>query len=258
MKKLLCLVLCCLFLAAPIRYVHGETQGEKILSLLNTEFAKIMDEGGKLFSCIGSIPSLTGSEQFKAFQTADGYTAKMKESYLAIIEACSAEQGLDFLVYQVRLLEKACPPAITGMDSTSLANQSVLYQLYLQQVSSSFSYLAIEMDRLSGKAVEGNAVSYFAEVPEMPTPDSVIFDITFDSKKTESGVVQYMYLLGQDETDASMNYNIYLSAVDMDESLRVSIEDTYCYVLKDQKLASAMMAGNDPVKGFFLIVSFQG
>ena len=70
-------------------------------------------------------------------------------------------------------------------------------------------------------------------------------------------MVQYMYLLGQDETDASMNYNIYLSAVEMDESLRVSIEDTYCYVLKDQKMASAMMAGNDPVKGFFLIVSFQ-
>lgn len=258
MKKLLCLFLCCIFLLLSAGYAYGETDPAQLTDFLTTEFNRIMEEGGKLFSCIDGIASLSREGQFKAFQTADEYTARMRASYLTIIDACQNEKALDFLVYQVKLLDKACPPPIEGSDTTALANQTVLYQLYLQQLSSSFSYLAVEMDRLSGKDVEESAVTFYAEAPEMPTPDSIIFGISFDSKKTVPGSVQYTYLIGGDEDDASMNYNIYLSAVEMDDALSVLIQDTYCYVLKDQTPVSIMMAGNDLDKGFFLIVSFQG
>lgn len=91
----------------------------------------------------------------------------------------------------------------------------------------------------------------------MPTPDSIIYGITYDSEKTDSGVKQFMYLIGNNESDANMNYNIYLSAVEMNESLKVEITDTYAYVTKNGNMVSAMMAGTDSIKGYFLIVSFQ-
>ena len=91
----------------------------------------------------------------------------------------------------------------------------------------------------------------------MTTPDSVIYDITYDSKKTESGVIQYMYILGEDETDAMLNYNAYLKALTLSELLSVDISDNAAYVSKDGTMVSAMMAGNDSEKGYFLIISFQ-
>lgn len=235
----------------------GEVQNESLLALINDEYAQIMNTGEDLIACVTGVTSLSNDEQYKVFQTADDYVAKMKELYSDIIDSCSPEDELGFLVYQTKLLDNTCPPKISGNDSTSLANQTVLYQLYLQQISSSFNYLSTEMNRLAGNDVNINAVEYFGEVPEMPTPDSVIFDISYDSKKTDSGVIQYMYLLGKDETDANMNYNNYLSAIGMDGKLKVTIEDTYCYVTKNGTMVSAMMAGEDATKGFFLIVSFQ-
>lgn len=234
----------------------GEMQNEKLLTLINTDFAKIMDEGRKLFPCIADIPTLDSKEQFKAFQIADSYTQKMQEQYSDIINACSSEEELCFLVYQTKLLDAASPPKISSADAASLANHAVLYQMYLQQISSSFNYLSIEMNRLAGNSVETNTVDFFDEAPEMPTPDSVIFEIAYDSKEVESGVVLYTYLLGEDESTATMNYNIYLSAVDMSDELSVSIEDTYCYISKNDTIVSVMEAGEDDEKGYFLTVSF--
>ena len=234
----------------------GEVQNEKLLAVINTDFAKIMDEGRKLFPCIADIPTLDSNEQFKAFQIADSYTQKMREQYSDIINACSSEEELCFLVYQTKLLDAASPPKISGADAAFLANNAVLYQMYLQQISSSFNYLSIEMDRLAGNSNEANMVGFFDEAPEIPTPDSVIFDITYDSKKVESDIVLYTYLLGEDETTATMNYNNYLSAVDMSDNLSVSIEDTYCYISRNGTTVSVMKAGEDDEKGYFLTVSF--
>ena len=180
----------------------------------------------------------------------------MREQYSEIINACSSEEELGFLVYQTKLLDAASPPKISGADAASLANHAVLYQMYLQQISSSFSYLSIEMDRLAGNSNEANIVGFFNEAPEMPTPDSVVFDITYDSKKVESDIVLYTYLLGEDETTATMNYNNYLSAVDMSDNLSISIEDTYCYISRNGTTVSVMKAGEDDEKGYFLTVSF--
>ena len=295
MRKIICLLLCCCVFMLPACGTHahsyqeancedaavcsscgeeispalghttkigacarcGKVQNEMLMTLINTDSAQIMDEGEHLISCLADLSSLDSGAQFKAFQTADDYTAKMKDLFSEMIEACSAEEELDFLVYQIKLLDHACPGRIEKSDAASLAEQTVLYQLFFQQLSSSFHYLSIEMDRLAGNTDAANKVAYFEEVPEMPTPDSVIFDITYDSRKTESGVVQYTYLLGNDATDANMNYNTYLAAVGMVESLQVSVERTYCYVIRNGAMVSAMMAGTDPSKGFFLVVSFQ-
>ena len=232
-------------------------QNEELVGSLNTAFSEIMDVGTELISCVSGIDNLKAEEQYKRFTLADEYTASMNELYTDIIDLCYGKSELTGMVYQLKLLQNSCPDAILGSDTTSIANQIVLYQLYLQQISSSFGFLSEYMDYLAGNCELPDSIIYFDEVVGMPTPDSVIYGITLDSEMSDSGVKQYMYIIGEDETDASMNYNIYLSAVELVDGLRVNITDSYVSVEKDGTMVSAMMAGTDPIKGYFLIISFQ-
>lgn len=142
-------------------------------------------------------------------------------------------------------------------DSTAINNQKVLYQLHLKQISSSFSYLSNYMDYLAGNSSKPDSESYFKELPDMPTPDTVMEEIVYDSEKTDSGVKQYMYLIGDTEEDANMNYNAYIVSLGVCDNLSVDITSNIVYVTKNGTMVSAMMAGTDPVKGRFMIVSFQ-
>lgn len=235
----------------------GNVQNEDLVNTLNTCFAEIMDIGNNLISCVSCIADLDDDTQYNKFQIADGYVSDMKNLYSSIIASCKNISELDNLVYQITLLQNSCPDAIQGNDATSLANQTFLYQLYLQQISSSFNYFSEYMDYLAGNRDLPEGTQYFEEVKTMPTPDSIISGITFDSAKTDSGVKQYMYLIGDNEDDANLNYNIYLSAVELADDLKVEITDSFSYVEKDESMVSVMMAGTDALKGYFLIVSFQ-
>lgn len=234
-----------------------ETQNEELLENINLSFAEIMDDGAKLIDILNGVTSLSPDEQYDSFIAADSYATSMRTKLLNLIDICSGEKDLERMVYQASLLEKNCPEAITGADSVSLKNQTVLYQLFMQQLSSSFSFLSEDMAYLAGTAPMPEQLAFFEEVPEMPRPDSVIYGVTYDSEKSVSGVKQYIYLIGNNESDANLNYNLYLSALESTSELKVSIEDTYSFVTIDGEMVSAMMAGTDSIKGYFLIVSFQ-
>lgn len=161
------------------------------------------------------------------------------------------------MLFQLKILDHSSPNPIGGKDATSINNQKILYQLHLKQLSSSFTYLSEYMDYLAGKKSKPAGVEYFKKVPEMPTPDTVMYEITFDSKKTDSGVNQYMYLIGDTEEDANMNYNAYIVALGTVDGLSVEITSDVVYVKKNGTMVSAMMAGTDSQKGRFMIVSFQ-
>lgn len=235
----------------------GMVQNEALLESLNADLDKIMDIGNDLMLCVSNIPGLSVDEQYLQFQKADNYVESMKKLYAKIIKDCSDESELTRIKYQITLLENNCPNNLLDKESASLEEQVIKYQFYLQQMSSSFNYLSEDMEYLVGNSNELESVAYFNEVEEMPTPDSIIYGITYDSVKSDSGVRQYMYLLGNDVDDAKANYNLYLSAIAMNSKFKVEITDTYAYVTKYEKMVSAMMAGTDAVKGFFLIVSFQ-
>ena len=235
----------------------GNVQNEEILELLNTSFAVIMDEGSAVIECTSGIGTLSNQLQYEKFVEADNHITQISKELDSIILACAEYDELDRIVFQSRLLRNTCPTAITGTDDISLANQTILYQLFLQQISSSFNYLSEDMDYLAGNRELPNGISYFDEVEKMPTPDSVIFGITYDSEKSDAGVKQYMYLIGSNESDANMNYNNYLSAIDLEPTLEYELAESYAIVTKDGNMVSAMMAGTDPQKGYFLIISFQ-
>ena len=235
----------------------GAVQGESSIEGLNKCFAAAMDAGGPLITCVEGISSGSPDEQYASFAEADGYAAEMRATYGDILAICGDLPELSRIAYQVRLLENSCPDPVRGSDSAALADQAVLYQLYLRQVSSSFAYLSEDMAHLAGTGDVPNPVTYFDEVPEIPTPDSIIYGVRFDSGKTDSGVTQYMYILGTDEDDANADYNLYLSAIGMGGTLDVRIMDSYVTVEKDGTMVCAMMAGTDADKGYFLTVSFQ-
>lgn len=235
----------------------GAVQNEEILELLNSSFAVIMDEGSAVIECTSGIGTLPKQLQYEKFIEADNHITKISKELDSIILACAENDELDRIVFQSRLLRNTCPTAITGTDAISLANQTILYQLFLQQISSSFNYLSEDMDYLAGNRELPNGISYFDEVEKMPKPDSVIYGITYDSEKSDAGVKQYMYLIGSNESDANMNYNNYLSAIDLESTLEYELAESYAIVTKDGNMVSAMMAGTDPQKGYFLIISFQ-
>lgn len=235
----------------------GKMQNNELVSMLNTNFTQLMSVGDELISCIVDVSAMSKTEQYSQFQHADKYVAQMQQSYEKIVESCKEEDSLNGLVYQICLLQNMCPDPIIKNDEYSLNNQKTLYQLYLQQISSSFNFLSEYMSYLAGNRDMPAGVSYYEEVSDMPTPDSVIYDISYDSEQTDAGVKQYMYLIGDNESVANTNYNIYLSALELSEGLEIKIENPYTYVMKDSQMVSAMMAGNDAQKGYFLIVSFR-
>lgn len=236
----------------------GEVGNEDILATLNTKFEQMMDAGTPLFDCLTGVTALDDGTQYEKFLEADKYVAIMVSTYEEIISACANYEELNGIVYQTNLLRYACPPPISGSDATSLANQGVLYQLYLQQLSSSCSYMSECLAYLSGNGGQLAKVAYFEEVPDIPTPDSVIYGISYESTVNAQGNIQYMYLLGDSETDATLNYNLYLSAIEASTELQVDISDSMAMVSQNGNLVSAMMAGNDSSIGYFLTVSFRG
>ncbi len=236
----------------------GEIGNEELLATLNTNFAQMMEAGTPLFSCLSGVADLDANTQYEQFLEADKYTAAMASIYEEIITVCTDFEELKGIVYQTNLLKSTCPPPISSSDATSLANQGVLYQLYLQQISSSCNYMSESLDYLAGNRDKQVEISYFEEVPNMPTPDSVIYGISYKTTENAVGNIQYMYLIGDNETDAMLNYNLFLSAIETNTELKVDVSDSMVIVSQDGKMVSVMMAGNDSSIGYFLTVSFQG
>ena len=236
----------------------GKVQNEKLLETLNEGFAVIMDAGNKMMGFVTNVSTQNIEDQYTSFLDADVYASEMKAKYNELIDACGNYEELAFMKYQLQVLNDANPAPITGNDEASIANQTVQYQLYLNQISSSFNYLSNEMDYLAGNGGEPGKVLYFDEVEEMPTPDSVIYGISFDNKSEQPGNIQYLYLIGPDENTAIMNYNNYLNILRNTDGLDVVLQDNYSIVNRNGTMVSAMMAGTDPKKGYFLMVTFQG
>ena len=173
----------------------GKVQNEKLLETLNEGFAVIMDAGNKMMGFVTNVSTKSIEDQYTSFLDADVYASEMKAKYNELINACGNYEELAFMKYQLQVLNNASPDSITGKDEVSIANQTVQYQLYLNQISSSFNYLSNEMDYLAGNGGKPCKVLYFDEVVEMPTPDSVIYGISFDNKSEQPGNIQYLLFL---------------------------------------------------------------
>jgi len=221
---------------------------------INSDFQQIMTIGTDLISELSNMPS---NDEYKSLVKADGYVKEMKRYYAEMIDLCGENEELAGMSFQLEVLDHSCPNPIGGKDVTSINNQKILYQLHLKQLSSSFSYLSEYMNYLAGNKTKPTGVAYFKEVSDIPTPDTVMYEIQYDSEKIDSGVKQYMYLIGDTEIDANMNYNAYIVALGTIDELSVDITSNAVYVKKNGTMVSAMMAGTDPQKGRFMIVSFQ-
>lgn len=224
------------------------------LEQVNSDFQQVMNIGTNLMSELNNISS---SNEYNSLIKADGYVKEMKEYYSDLMRLCDKNEDLAGMMFQLKILDHSCPNPIAGKDATSINNQKILYQLHLKQLSSSFTYLSEYMDYPTGNRTKPDGEEYFKEVAEMPTPYTVMYEITYDSEKIDSGVKQYMYLIGDTEEDANMNYNAYIVALGTIYSLSVEITSNVVYVNKNGSMVSAMMAGTDPQKGRFMIVSFQ-
>lgn len=235
----------------------GEIGNKELLTTLNTKFELMMEAGTPLFSCLSGITDLDDSTQYKRFLDADKYIDVMESVYEEINVECMDLEELEPLVYQIMLLRNTCPPNMYENDTTSLENKVVLYQLYLQQLSSSCSYISEILDYLAGDREDVEKTIYFEEIPDMPTPDSIIYGISYYSTKNAPGNIQYTYLLGDNETDATLNYNIYLNAIETNTEMEVDISESVTIVSQNGNMLSVMMAGKDPTIGYYLTISFQ-
>lgn len=236
----------------------GKIQNEEVMRTLNSSFTIVMDEGSAVIEDIADIGSLTNATRYSRLAEADEHTGKIVMELNDIIRTCGTEEELDRMAFQAHLLLNVCPSSLSGESDTAIANQIILYQMFLQQLSSSFHYLSQDLDYLAGNCDRPAKVAHYSEIPDMPTPESIIYGISYDSQKIDSGVVQYMYLIGADEADANLNYNIYLRALEAEGRLTYDISDNgYVLVMQSGTMVSAIMAGNDPQTGYFMIVSFH-
>lgn len=224
------------------------------LEKVNKEFEDIMRIRDEL---VNELSTMSSDDEYNSLVKADQYVKEMRGYYADLLQLCNDNEDLKDMAFQIKVLDHSCPDPISNNDSVAINNQKTLYQLHLKQISSSFTYLSSYMHYLAGNASKPNPEMYYSEVPEMPKPDTVMNEITYDSEKTDSGVKQYMYLIGSTEEDANMNYNAYIIALGICDGLAVEITSNAVYVMKNGTMVSAMMAGTDPIKGRFMIVSFQ-
>lgn len=236
---------------------HSNTQVQNqvdSLEKVNSGFQHVMNIGADLLSELNSI---SPDNEYNSLVKADGYVKEMKGYYSDLLNLCDENEDFGGMIFQLKILDHSCPNPIGGKDATSINNQKILYKLHLKQLASSLNFLSEYMDYLAGNRTKPDGVKYFMEVTEMPTPDTVMYEITYDSEKTDSGVKQYLYLTGDTGEDANMNFNAYIVALSTIDGLSVEITDNTVYINKDGSMVSAMMAGTDPQKGRFMIVSFQ-
>lgn len=263
MKKACVLLLCIVLILSACGISDDEVENvdegvymdeEALLEKVNNDYQQIMTIGTKL---INELSGMQPNNEYESLTIADAYAQDMKKYYASLIDTCEKNDNLSGMIFQLQVLEHSCPDPISKRSITSINNQKVLYQLYLKQISSSFSYLSEYMDYLSGNREKPDGEKYFEEVPDMPTPDTVMYEIIYDSEKSDSGVKQYMYLIGDTDEDANMNYNAYIKALGVCKDLEVVINGSTVYVYRKGIMVSAMMAGTDPQKGLFMIVSFK-
>jgi len=237
--------------------LHSQTLDSVFPEELQKDLNSITNLGEEIIECLSKIDSLEESDQYIKMTEADEYTAKMIPLITDAQSKCLDQEDLAVIEYQLKLLKNICPEAITGSDSTSIADQKLRYRFFLKQLSSTFAYLSEYMNCLENNKTLPEGVRYYSEVPDMPTPDSIIHEITYSSEMTQSGVKLYTYKIGEDETDANLNYNIYLKAIEGDSNLTVDIQKDITKINKDGIMVAAMQAGVDDNSGHILTISFK-
>ena len=179
----------------------------------------------------------------------------MNDEYQEIIKFCKDNSSYEDISYQSQLLSHIIPMPISN-DEVSIDNAEILYQMYFQQLSSSFLYFAEDTEYINNNEPLTKRITFFEAVPQMARPDTIIYGISALDEKTEDGVLKFTYKLGENETDAQMNYNLYLIALGMDTGLTLQFDGTAAYVYDGKDMVSAIMAGEDTEIGNFFMVSF--
>lgn len=220
-----------------------------------SSFEQIENIGDDLFSCLDGYKNMNPSAKYEAVKKAETYTKMMESEYDDFIDHYQGNSQLENIVYQIRLLKNLIPQPIDSTEQ-ALNNAAVLYQLYFQQISSSFSIIASNIDDIEKEQDVSYSVGYYDELKNMPMPDTIIMGIEFSSKVKEDGIIKYTYISDKDNTNAQLNYNLFLIAVGMDTGLSLTFDGTAAYVYKENTMVSAIMAGNDDELGNFFMVSF--
>ena len=220
-----------------------------------SKLVEVQELGTALFFFFFGFDNLSYTDKYSCVKEAEKQTALMNAVYQDIIDICESNSSYEDVEYQTKLLSHLIPMPISN-DNNAIDNAEILYQMYFQQLSSSFSYFSEDLERMKENESSPIRTAFFDEVPKIPKPDTIIYGISFHSEKTEDGVVKYTYSSGDDAEDAQMNYNLYLIALGMDTGLTLQFDGAATYVYDGSDMVSAIMAGEDAQIGNFFMVSF--
>ena len=253
----LVILICCT--GCSIGHEHDatdmKTNNYDDLSTIIDSFESIEKNVADLIVCFEGYTDMNPSDKYEAVKKAETYTKMMKADYDDFIDHYQGNGQLENIVYQIRLLKNIIPQPIDNSEQ-ALNNAAVLYQLYFQQISSSFSIIASNIDDIERKQDISYFVGYYDELKNMPMPDTMIFGIELSSKVKEDGIIKYTYILDTDNVNAQLNYNLFLIAVGMDTGLSLTFDGNAAYVYKENIMVSVIMAGKDDKLGNFFMVSF--
>ena len=216
---------------------------------------RVQELGTALFDEFNGFDNMDYKEKSSAIKKAESYTALMNDEYQGIIEYCNENASYADISYQTQLLAHLIPMPITD-DKQSIDNAEVLYQMYFQQLSSSFSYFAEDTEHINNNEPLTKRTAFFECVPQIAKPDTIIYGISAFDEQTEDGVIKYTYKSGENAADAQMNYNLYLIALGMDTGLTLQFDGAAAYVYDGNNMVSAIMAGEDEQIGNFFMISF--
>jgi hypothetical protein len=122
-------------------------------------------------------------EHYSAFTEADPVIDEFNQALENTLKDCEGYDELIFLAYQIQLLMSRTPTATSSADYNYLVGKTDEYIQFLIQFTSTVNYCTEEITALYGKKETPiGDVKYFEEMPDMPKPDNVIYNVNLPSQ----------------------------------------------------------------------------
>ena len=185
-------------------------------------------------------------EHYSAFTEADPVIDEFNQALENTLKDCEGYDELNFLAYQIQLLMSRTPTATSSADYNYLVGKTDEYIQFLIQFTSTVNYCTEEITALYGKkGTPIGDVKYFEEMPDMPKPDNVIYNIKYLSEETEAGEKRYFYVIDDASDQYDSNFKNYLFVLNHSGWLSVEQKGDEYQVIKNGRVVSVLRYGKD-------------
>ena len=235
----------------------GKIVNEEHLEVLRQDCMKVAEIGTEVPTHFMNVDDKGAQEHYDAFTAADPVIDEYNSALEKVLADCDGYDELRFFAYQVQLMLNRTPTKTGSTDYHYLVEKTDQYIDFLTQFASSIRNCTDELNALYGK--QGTLigeVKYYEEMPDMPKPDNVMYDMRLLSDEASSDGKKYKYYIDNDSDKYDSNFSNYLFLLGHSGWLSVEQDNSNYYVIKNGRTVSVIRLENDSSGRSIMSVEF--